>query len=206
MAVYIPMRDLSGYLTKAQMATLYRHCKSDRDRVLFKTLLYSGRRVSEIVRSLKPKHIDFTENLIIWKIRKKNPRKRDPLTKRFKRRKSAPMSRIKAAHPKLIASLRRYIQARAIGPEQHVFTISTRRVRQIFTELGKRSGIERVGEKPLHPHHMRHSFAIEAVKNIDSAAGIVLLQKELDHTNIQTTMFYLQFAPKEQAKLLEEMW
>lgn len=206
MAVYIPMRDLSGYLTKEQSKTLYSHCRNDRDRVLFLTLLYSGRRVSEVVRSLKPKHIDFSENLIIWRIRKKNPRRRDPETKRFKRHKSPPKSSIKAAHPKLIASLRAYIRKRSIGPEQHVFSISTRRVRQIFTRLGKDSGIEFVGEKPLHPHHMRHSFAIEAVKNIDSAAGIVLLQKNLDHTNIQTTMFYLQFAPKEQAKLMESMY
>jgi integrase len=206
MAEYKPMSDLSGYLTYAQIKRLFKFCHSDRDKALFLTLFYSGRRVSEVVRSLKPKDIDFDENMIIWRIRKKKPRKRDEETGKFNRHKTPPVKKIKAAHPKLIKALQAYIRGAHIGDESYVFPITTRRVRQIFTRLAKDSGIETVGEKPLHPHHMRHSFAIEAAKKISTPEGLVLLQKALDHSSIQTTMFYLQFAPREQKKLLEEMW
>ncbi len=200
------MRDLSGYLTYDQIRALHRACRSERDKALFLTLFYSGRRVSEVVRSLKPRHIDFKENMIIWRIRKKKPRKRDEETGEFTREKTKPVKKIKAAHPKLVRALSYYIGKRAIEDNRWVFRISTRRVRQIFERLGKDSGIEYVGEKTLHPHHLRHSFAIEACKNIKTPEGLVLLQKTLDHTDIKTTMFYLQFAPREQRRLLEEMW
>lgn len=207
MAEFVPMKDVRGYLTLEQCKVLLSKCRNRRDKLLFMTLFYSGRRISEVVRSLKPEHIDAKNNMIAWRILKKNPRKRDYLTGKILSGPKPPAPyKYKYAPPKLIRSLKSYIRDKKISPKQYVFPISDRRVRYIFTQVGKDAGIERVGEKPLHPHHLRHSFAVEGAKKANSPMDIVLLQNALDHSKIDTTMHYLQFNPKRQKELMDKMW
>jgi len=50
-----------------------------------------------------------------------------------------------------------------------------------------------------HPHQLRHSFAVHWLR---SGADIVMLQKVLGHSKIQTTMEYLRIVPIDQGEEL----
>ena len=54
-----------------------------------------------------------------------------------------------------------------------------------------------------HPHKIRHSFAVNFLKQTKSPNGLIILQKLLGHSNIQTTMIYLQVVPFEQKEAIE---
>lgn len=202
MAEFIPMQDVREYLTRKEASALFKQFTSPRDRMLFKTLYYTGRRTSEVVRSLKPKHIDTKNSMIAWKILKKNPRRRDPITGMLPLEKKKPPLRYKPAPEKLVRGLIHFINTRGINKDEYVFRISARRVRQIFKDKGEDAGFSR----HIHPHMLRHTFAIEGAKNAETPADIVLLKDMLDHSKIDTTMFYLQFNPKRQRELLDKMW
>jgi integrase/recombinase XerD len=45
--------------------------------------------------------------------------------------------------------------------------------------------------KDMSFHSGRHTFATMFLKKVKSSAGILILQKLLGHSNIQTTMVYL---------------
>ena len=70
-------------------------------------------------------------------------------------------------------------------------------VRRLFRRLGKKAGIT----KRVHPHGLRHTFSVEAVK---AKKRPELLQRQLGHTNLGTTTRYLStIAPEE---VIDEMW
>lgn len=50
-----------------------------------------------------------------------------------------------------------------------------------------------------HPHQLRHSFAVNWLRG---GGDIVMLQKMLGHSNINTTMVYLNFVPNDVGKEL----
>ena len=62
--------------------------------------------------------------------------------------------------------------------------LDDRYVRRMFTRLGKKAGIER----HVHPHAMRHTFAVEATREGVSPAN---LQRQLGHSNLGTTTRYI---------------
>ena len=90
-----------------------------------------------------------------------------------------------------------------LGPDVPLFPAGSGRklddsqVRRLFRRLGKKAGIT----KRVHPHALRHTYAVEAVhakKRPD------MIQKQLGHTNLGTTTRYLStIAPDE---VIEEMF
>jgi len=106
----------------------------------------------------------------------------------------------------LIEMLRNYIRDNNIGDNDYVFKISRQRVFQLVRRYGKKSGVERVGNKMIHPHHLRHSFAVHMAKNIKNPAELRKLQELMAHSGINITAYYLQFNPTESRELLERTW
>ncbi len=84
-----------------------------------------------------------------------------------------------------------------------IFPITRQRVYQIVKKLGKITGIERVGKKPIHPHIFRHSFAVNLVKN---GLDVRKLQMLLGHSRLSASAFYLQFSQKDVSEELQEIW
>jgi len=90
-----------------------------------------------------------------------------------------------------------------------LFPISRQRVDQIYWELGRRTGIKEIGDpavskhRKLHPHVLRHSFAIHCVKR-----GMIIerLQKILGHSSPTTTSGYLQYSLKDLHEDYDKVW
>lgn len=189
---YSPMEDTGGYLNPEDIDRLVSAAskvgrKQFRDKLLLTLLFRSGRRVGELVQ-LTPGDINWDRKMVHWHIEKR----KDKDHKEWK-----PLDEFS------IMLLKNYINNKEIDDEDPVFPITTARVWQIVRRAGEVSGIEKVGDKPLHPHHFRHSFAVWMAQNIETPEDLTLLQLLLAHTDIRTTMFYLQFSPRRAKKLLQ---
>jgi integrase len=189
-ATAVPMKDPKSYLTPEQIKLIIGACENFRDKVLFTLLARSGRRVSEVVRCLKPRDIDFENKLINYKILKKKRETRALLP----------------IDSETLEMLKEYIKTNNIKDDEFIFKISRQRVDQIFKKLCEKVGITKIGERKPHVHVLRHSFAIQWSKIAKSPADIVKLKEQLAHSRLDTTMFYLRFNPEETRDLLEKMW
>lgn len=183
-----PMKDVKGYLTKGELDKFFSVIESERDQLLFTLYMKTGRRVSEIVRCLKPKDILWDEKQINFTILKKK----------------LPTKKMIPVDDSTLNMLKFYITFNNIGENDFIFPISRQRVFQLMRLYGKKAGIEYVGDKRIHPHHLRHSFAVHIAKNIKSPADLKKLQMLLAHSSIGMTGFYLQFNPEEARDLLEK--
>lgn len=204
MVQVVPMKDLAGYLTYDRIELIINACENQRDRVLFTLLSRTGRRVSEVVRSLKPHHIHWKDCLIEWTILKKNPRKRrddGTLTP-----KADPFKKLAPVPKDVISMVGEFIKSYGIRDDQYIFDISRQRVNQILKKAGEKAGIETVGSKPLHPHHFRHSFLVLGSENAKTPKDLILLKEMAGHSKVETTVYYLQFNSSEQKNLLGRMF
>jgi integrase/recombinase XerD len=172
------MSDLKGYLEPEQVKKIIECAGNLRDKALLQLMWATGARVSEIL-SLKVSDIIWDENVIII-----------PTLKR-----GASRERRVLVNPKTIEVLKEYVDKFGLKRTDRLFSITRQRVFQIVRRAGKRAGIERVGEKKLHPHHFRHSHAVAWIRRDNTMEGLRALQQRLGHTSISTTAFYLQFAP-----------
>jgi len=189
-ALTIPMRDAKGYLTKEELDRFLSVIDNERDLLLFNIMMKTGRRVSEVVRKLIPFDINWSEKLVTWTILKRK----------------IPMKKTLPVNGDLIERLRDYIRDNNIGDNDYVFKISRQRVFQLVRKYGAKAGVEWIGKKRIHPHHLRHSFAVHMAKNIKNPAELRKLQELMAHSGINITAYYLQFNPTESRELLERTW
>lgn len=201
-----PMRDAEGYLTPEQFETLISYAKSERDRVLLSFIFYTGRRVSEVVRCLKPENFNYKDNMVLFTI--------------LKRRKLGYRTWINISQ-RATAMMRDYIERSGIAPDEYIFSINRFRVNQILYEMGKKAapvlgwrtnenGVPFVGKNLIHVHILRHSFAIELVKNMpkemDGLMKLRLLQSAMGHGNINSSNWYIDhFGDSTLKETLEKM-
>jgi len=197
------MVDLKGFLTPKEVRQLIKGAnfgEKARNQLLIKTLAYTGRRTSEVVGlkmlddkghvktnkygqtiisgGLKPSNIDSENNQILWSIVKKKKRE----------------MRWIPCIPELVKQLVDYIDIMGIKPYDRVFPITRQRVFGIVRRAGKNAGIEMVGDKMIHPHHLRHSYAILAIRN---HVPIYKLKKLMAHSSIIVTEAYFKIAPED---------
>jgi integrase len=173
-------------------------------------LARTGRRISEVVRNdeygsgVKGKDINWEEGMIEFTILKKSPRKRrddGTLTERRER-----IRKLKPVPKQLLIELKKYIDNYDLKDSDYLFDFTTRRARQIIVAIGKKVGIEKVGNKQIHPHHFRHSFIVEGAKRVKNAQDLRLLQNMAEHSTINMTAEYMQFAPELERDLLKRMF
>jgi integrase/recombinase XerD len=77
-----------------------------------------------------------------------------------------------------------YVLALNIPEDQPVFPIQRNRVFNIVKKYGKMTGVN------IHPHTLRHSFAINMVRGGTDLRRVQLM---LGHTSLSITQVYLQF-------------
>jgi len=171
--------------------------RSNRDKLLFHLLSRSGRRVTEVLM-IKPIDIMWDTNSIRWNI--------------LKKRKAT--QTILPANPDTMKLLKDYIITKKIDAKEFVFKsygktghLTARRVSYLLLSYAKQLNIDVLGGDKIHPHMFRHGFAIQFVKNMKRADQIFQLQKLLQHSDIQETMWYLDhFGQTEMREMMEVMW
>jgi len=195
-----PIKDLKAYLSPEQVEGLIDVATNPRDALLVRIPWRTGIRVSELI-GIKESDIDFDNRAIVIKVQKM--RKRDG--KVTERRRVVPIDQ------GTLDMVREYLEWRKQFPYKGdlLFPITRQRVDQIFWKLGRRAGIGEIGDpavsqhRKLHPHHLRHSFAIHCVKH---GMTIERLQKILGHSSPTTTSVYLQFSAADLHKDYDKIW
>ena len=195
-----PIRDLKGYLEPEQVERLIGVAPNPRDALLVRIPWRSGVRVSELI-GIRIQDIDFDNRAIVIKVLKQ--RKRNG--KAIERRRVVPIDQ------GTLDMVRQYLRWRERFPYKGdlLFPITRQRVDQIFWQLGRRAGIKELGDpavskhRKLHPHVLRHSFAIHCVKR---GMTIERLQKILGHSSPTTTSVYLQYSVADLHEDYDKVW
>ncbi len=93
-----------------------------------------------------------------------------------------------------------------------IFRINRHRAWQVVKECAERAGLpdlvnpESGKVHGVSPHRLRDAFATRAVKFDDSGDGLRMLQEQLGHANIGTTMRYRKVAGKELKEWYRKLW
>jgi len=195
-----PIRDLKGYLDPEQVERLIGATTNPRDALLVRIPWRTGIRVSELI-GIRVSDIDFVSRAIVIKVQKM--RKRDG--KVVERRRVVPIDE------GTLGMIKEYLEWRKQFPYrgEFLFPISRQRVDQVFWKLARRAGIKEIGDpavskhRKLHPHHLRHSFAIHCIKR---GMTIERLQKILGHQSPTTTSVYLQYSVADLHEDYDRVW
>lgn len=191
------MKDPRGYLTVEEVKRLLDSTTNLRDLLILQLLYRCGRRVSEVLL-LKKEDILWDDKKIIFNILK---RKR-------------PVKELKPVDDSTMKLLDLYINGnvslRGIRKKMSgnvLFPITRQYVFKMMRKVGKRAGITRVGDKGLHPHHLRHSFAVHQVRNnIKNMDDLRQLQMYMGHANLSTTAHYMQYSSDDLRGIVDGMW
>ena len=179
--------DKKGYLSREDVEKIIGCTTSLRDRLILQILYRCGRRVSEALL-IEYDKVLWKDKAIIFRI--------------LKRRQNE--EHIIPVDGDTLQLIRKYVDEEGIR-KGRLFMLSRQQVFNIIRDAGKCAGITYVGKKRLHPHHLRHSFAVHFIKKFGQAR-LRDLQEILCHKNISTTAEYLQFDLKDVREGYDEMW
>lgn len=188
------MKDVAGFFKPGQRRAIYNACDKWRNKLLIRLLWKTGRRVSEVI-SIRVIDIDFETKKILFNILKKGQKLR----------------KWKYIDSKTLDLLGWYIAQTGLRPEHYVLNsgnplkhITRKCAFEVVRKASKKAGIEMVGEKKPHPHHFRHTWAVEMAKRIKSPGDLRKLQMGLEHSSIGMTEVYLQFGDDDLSEFIDE--
>lgn len=167
-------QKLPVFLTAIEKERVLASDMSDRDRAIVSLFLYAGLRCNEL-RMLDIDDIDFDSMMIHVRHGKRDKERFVPL------------------HTKAAKALDQHLTGHPLAPDLvngPVFTsrlgqrISLRRLRSLIKGAGKNAGLV----KDLHPHSLRHTFAVSLM---DVGVNLETIRELLGHADIRTTSIYL---------------
>jgi len=222
-----------AYLESEEIAKMETMATNLRDRLLIRVLFHVGCRISEAL-GLESKRIDFSEGTITIehlksRIKLSCPQCRARLGKghtfcpkcgakvekavaeerEWRRMRTLPVDQ------ETLELLRDYVRRGGLitrDGKQLVFGINRHRGWQIINKcadragLGKLVNVETGRVHNVSPHRLRDAFAVMAVKRDDSTDGIRMLQEQLGHVSIATTMRYRKVAGRELKQWYQKLW
>ncbi len=164
------MKKLPKYLKEREVSKLLNAPPREkvRDRLILRVLYRCGLRVSELC-NLKIEEIDFGDGTLMVRGGKGG---RDRL--------------IPVDHQTL-DMIEYYIENATSGYlilSDRGGMLSTRQVQRLVSDYGRKAGIV----QPIHPHMLRHSFAVHCLK---AGMNLRTVQKMLGHSSLTTTQVYL---------------
>jgi len=168
------------YLSREEVHEIIDHVNGAKEKLLFLFMWYTGCRVTEVI-SVRKRDIDFANKEI--KIRWLKNRKY--------------LYRTMPIHPQIKQLLE--LSTAALGLDTLISPYSRQRVWQIFKKH------RYLNYDWIHPHTFRHSFAVNYLRQADSANDLVILRKLMGHESILTTMKYLDIVPRDQATQLAKI-
>jgi len=168
------------YLDRDEINEIIDQVKGAKEKLLFIFMWMTGCRVTEVI-SVRKRDIDFKngEIKIRWLKNRKYLYRKIPIHNRLNQ----------------ILSLTTV----GLSLDDRLFPYSRQRVWQIFKKHRP------LGNNWMHPHTFRHSFAINYLRQADTANDLVILRKLMGHSSILTTMKYLDIVPVDQAKQLAKI-
>ena len=221
------------YLQPQDAVALEEQASSVRDRLLIRVLFRTGCRISEAL-GLTVEDVDFQEGTITIqhlkarivfscpycssRLAKRHPfcpgcgkQVREPLEKERERRRV----RTIPLDEKTLGMLRDYVDRG--GPvlqdgKRVIFGIGRSRAWQVIRECAEKTGLgvlhtpETGKGRGVSPHRLRDAFAVMAVQHDDSTDAIRMLQEQLGHASIATTMRYRKVASQELKKWYQSLW
>ena len=162
-------RRLPTWLTEAERKRLLDLDLSRRDRAILTVFLYAGLRCNEL-RMLDIEDLDLESMTLTVRFGKRGKQRLIPL------------------HAEAAAALDGHLAAgRSTGPifeSGRGSRISLRRLRSLVKELGTRARLR----KDLHPHALRHSFAVAL---LEADVDLETIRDLMGHEKIETTSIYL---------------
>jgi integrase/recombinase XerD len=158
---------IPDYLEKEQVDDLLQSAKtcSERDYLLLRFMWRTGVRVSEVI-NVTPKDVEFKNGVVNIRKAKGGRQRRVPLDQ------------------ETLQMLSHYVLALNIPEDQPVFSIKRTQVFNLVKKYGNMAGVK------IHPHTLRHSFAIHLVR---SGTDLRRVQLMLGHSSLSITQVYLQF-------------
>ena len=226
-------RSTKTYLDPHEVAALEEQALSVRDKLLIRILFRTGSRITEAL-ALSVDDVDFQRQTItIHHLKTRMVRNchdcgtrlarahtfcpgcgtavEEPVEKQREHRKvrNIPLDRL------TLELLRDYIDRG--GPvtrrrRRLIFGISRSRAWQVVRQCAEKAGLDKLvnptNAKMHHvsPHRLRDAFAVMAVRRDDSTDGIRMLQEQLGHASIATTMRYRKVAGKELREWYDNLW
>jgi len=190
------MTNLRGYFQEGERKAIYNSAENLRDRALIRLLWVTGRRIREIL-NIKVSDIDWEMKQIIVHLEKK---KRDVVD-------------VSYIDDFTVNLLRNYIKYYRLKNDDFLFksdytenkSLTRQRAFQIVRRLAKKAGIESVGGDKPHPHHFRHSLAVDIARKMKNPADLRKLQMLLGHSSLSITERYLKFSNEEIRELIENI-
>jgi len=174
------------FLTPKEFNALLKAAKDDRERCILLLLAGAGLRVGEMTQ-IRAEDIDFRKGYL--HVQATNAKFKKPRT-------------VVLLH--LVAkSMAKQLSGRSKGwlfPSYREGHISSRQVQNVLDDIATRAGLQEVKRKDkagknrhrVHPHLLRHSFAIWS---LDSGVPVGDLQDQLGHASLATTGIYLKASP-----------
>ena len=161
------MTKIPDYLEKEQVDELLHAAKTcgERDYLLLRFMWRTGVRVSEVI-NVTPNDIEFKNGVVNIRKAKGGKQRRVPLDE------------------DTLKMLSDYILALNTPEDRPVFSIKRTQVFNLVKKYGKMAGVK------IHPHTLRHSFAINLVRGGTDLRRVQLM---LGHSSLSITQVYLQF-------------
>lgn len=174
------------FLTPKEFNALLKSAKNDRERCILLLLAGAGLRVGEMTQ-IRAEDIDLSKGYL--HIQAANAK--------FNK------ARTVILMPKVVEVLKMQLDGRSKGwlfPSYRDGHISSRQIQNILDGIATRAGLQEVKRQDkagknrhrIHPHLLRHSFAIWS---LDSGVPVGDLQDQLGHASLATTGVYLKASP-----------
>jgi integrase len=174
------------FLTHAEFKALLKATKDARERCLLLLLAGAGLRVGETTQ-IQAEDIDFSKGYLHIQAAKSKGKK----------------PRTVVLLPQVTEAAAKQLAGRSKGwlfPSYREGHISSRQVQNILDDIASRAGLQEVKRKDragknrhrVHPHLLRHSFAIWS---LDGGVPVGDLQDQLGHASLATTGIYLKASP-----------
>jgi len=161
------MKHLSDYLEPEQVHAMLdaAQMSNQRDYLIIKTLWETGMRASELL-ALTPADIE-RKHEVITITNGKGGKERRVLVK-----------------SETVGELFSYASQKGLGNGAKLFPLKRRQLYNIIRKYGALAGVT------VHPHTLRHSFAINLVRHNTDIRRVQML---LGHSSLNVTSVYLQF-------------
>lgn len=224
---------MKAYLEPGEIVLMEKAARCFRDKLLIRLLFRLGCRISEAL-ALEVKDIDLTQGTVTiehLKVRLKLscpkcgarlgkthhfcPSCGNDVEKALARELQHCRVRTLPIDDDTLKLLRGYIERGGPVPRRGkklIFGINRHRAWQIVKDCADRAGLDNLVNPEsgkLHnvsPHRLRDAFAVMAVQRDDSTDSVRMLQEQLGHVSIATTMRYRKVAGQELKEWYEKLW
>lgn len=219
---------MKAYLEPGEVGQLEKAATCLRDKLLIRLLFHLGCRISEAL-ALRAEDVNFAEGTVTIPHLKSRLRLSCPhcQTRLGKSHHFCPGCGAEVAEPVSKAKESRRQRTLPLDPETlemlrdfiHrdktkglLFSINRHRAWQIVKECAENADLPKLMNPEtgkvhgVSPHKLRDAFAVMAVQKDDSTDSVRMLQEQLGHANIGTTMRYRKVAGQELKEWYQRLW